>query len=51
MSEKDLTGFDEFRKNGEALGNEKVHRDLIGEYLSVLRSNLIPMILIWQSVS
>lgn len=46
MSEKDLTGFDEFRKNGEALGNEKVHRDLIGEYLSVLRSNLIPMILI-----
>lgn len=46
MSEKDITGFDEFKKNGESLGREKVHRDIISEYLNILRINLVPIILI-----
>lgn len=46
MADKDLTGFDEFRRNGESVAGEKVHRDIISEYLNILRVNLIPIILI-----
>src|SRR5690606_14093005 len=45
VQEKDLIVFEEFSKNGER-GFEKTSKDLISEYLHVLRSNILPIILI-----
>lgn len=46
MQDKDLLNFSEFKSNGEPLGKVKVQRDLLSEYLSILRSNIVPIILI-----
>ncbi|MCB0722423.1 MAG: polysaccharide biosynthesis tyrosine autokinase [Ignavibacteriae bacterium] len=46
MSDKDLINFEEFKKNGDPFETPKVQRDLISEYLSILRVNIIPILLI-----
>ena len=46
MKDKELKGFEEFSKNGESFENVKIHRDLISEYLNILRANVIPILLI-----
>jgi capsular exopolysaccharide synthesis family protein len=46
MQEKDLHNFSEFKSNGEPLGKVKVQRDLLSEYISILRANIVPIILI-----
>ncbi len=46
MQDKDLLNFSEFKSNGEPIGKIKVQRDLLSEYLSILRANIVPIILI-----
>ena len=45
VTAKDFISFEEFRKNGD-LFNPKPTKDLISEYVIVLRNNIVPILLI-----